>query len=291
MKFSATLILSLLGASVSNGLLIPTEANSLSLRHAEGDSILIERDPSLERRKGGGGKGGGGSSSGGTSSGGSAGGSRGGSSSGSTGGRTSGSSSTGGRTSAGSGVRPSYGGGRYYGGGAAVPYAAGSRSPRGIVPILILGGAALFVLPGVWLYGAHNYPYSRPYTFYNQSAVNSSNPNGVNESLPVNCLCGRYQECGCDENDDPSYLNSLIGNGSYAALNKSLVNVADVDGRRQIYINGTLPNGTTAAGGSDDDDSSTTGGTSAAFSIRHGGAEILGYWSMAAIVAYSVWLL
>jgi hypothetical protein len=46
-------------------------------------------------------------------------------------------------------------------------------------------------------------------------------------------------------------MNDLIGNGSYAALNKTLVNVADVNGTSTILINGTLPNGTTASGGTE----------------------------------------
>lgn len=63
----------------------------------------------------------------------------------------------------------------------------------------------------------------------------------------------------------------MIGNGSYAALNKTLVNVADVNGTTTILINGTLPNGTTASGGSD----SAAGRTV---------AEGMGWWVMIAMV-------
>lgn len=58
-------------------------------------------------------------------------------------------------------------------------------------------------------------------------------------------------ECGCDDNGNTTFLDSLIGDGSYAALNKSLVNVADINGTSTIVLNGTLPNGTTAAGGTE----------------------------------------
>lgn len=195
---------------------------------------------------------------------------------GSGGGRTSTSSNEGGRTVSGSGVRPAYGGGRYYGGGATAPYAAGSRSPLGLAPFLILPVAALAIFPGLWLYGVYSYPYSHPYTFVNQTLTNATNPNGVNQTLPINCLCQQYSECGCDDNTDSTYLHDLVGNGSYAALNQSLVRVSDVNGTRSIVLNGTLPNGTTASGGTD----------SAA--PRQGVLEYAGYWVMGAIVLYTV---
>ncbi|KAK3060443.1 hypothetical protein LTS18_008531 [Coniosporium uncinatum] len=272
MRFSTITALALSGASISNGLSIPADVKSISIRDTANaaTSFFTERDSAsheLERRKGGGGKGGGGSSSSGGSSSGGA--------------RTGGTSNTGGATSAGSGVRPSYGGGRYYGGGATAPYAAGRASPRGVAPYLI-GGAALGVLPGIWLYGAYAYPYSHPYRFYNQSATNATNPNGTNQTKPVQCLCGQYQACGCEENDDSSYLDDLVGNGSYAALNKSVVNVADVNGTSQIFINGTLPNGTTAAGGQDDV-------TSAASPMIENGMQLAGYWVVAATVIATVY--
>jgi hypothetical protein len=89
------------------------------------------------------------------------------------------------------------------------------------------------------------YYYHNPYRFRNQSA------NNANQTLPVVCLCQEYSVCGCDDNDDTRYFNSLIGNGSYDALNKSLVTVSMVNNSRTLVINGTLPNGTTAPGGTD----------------------------------------
>lgn len=93
-------------------------------------------------------------------------------------------------------------------------------------------------------------------------------------------MCQEYSPCGCDENDDSSYLNSIVGNGSYPALNKSLVTVSDVNGTRNLVLNGTLPNGTTAPGGTDDD--------SAAISLQVG--KYAGYWVMATIVLTGVML-
>lgn len=75
---------------------------------------------------------------------------------------------------AGSGVRPGYGGGRYYGGGATVPYTAGHRSPLGLAPFLLLPVAALAIFPGLWLYGVYSYPYTHPYTFVNQTIENAT---------------------------------------------------------------------------------------------------------------------
>jgi hypothetical protein len=68
----------------------------------------------------------------------------------------------------------------------------------------------------------------------------------------VTCLCAAYAECGCDDSDNTTFLDSLIGDGSYANLNLSLVNVADVNGTSTILLNGTLPNGTTIPGGTED---------------------------------------
>lgn len=257
-----------------NAVAIPdTKDAALETRSTESQSEsqyldLSTTSEDLWKRKGGGGgggRGGSGGSSGGSSSGGSSSGSSGGSSSGSSsggrggsgsgtgsGGRGSSSSNTGGSTTTGSGVRPGYGGGTYYGGGARTPYKAGSTSPSGIVP-LVLGGAALGYLGFVgasWAYGAYAYPYTRPYWYYNTT-------NQRNETKPVTCLCDYYETCGCDDNGNQTYFNSVIGDGSYANLNRSLVTVADNETTHEstIYIRGTLPNGTTSSGGTEDPNS------------------------------------
>jgi len=246
----------------------PLAANIISPSHA------------LERRKGGGGRGGsgGGSSS---SSGGSSGG----------GGR---SPTSGGSTRGGSGPTRSFGrGGGYYGGGAAVPYQAGGRSNKGLVAGAVIAPLALVALmPGIWLYGAYPYYYNNPYRFYNRTAVNRTRDDdndrrsvnlmvrqeqqGANETLPVVCLCGEGQVCGCDENDDQTYLNDLVGDGDYAKLNKSLVTVSMDNGTRTLVINGTLPPGTTAPGGSG---ASTLGV-----------GQYAGYWAVGLTVLYAVFV-
>ncbi|KAH8813209.1 hypothetical protein F5884DRAFT_328782 [Xylogone sp. PMI_703] len=302
MRFDlSTLLVASLLSSVATSVAVPASDND-DLIARDSDVLLQERDvlfgdvSDLWKRKGGGGGGGrgggggssgGGSSSGGSSSGGSGGGSSSGgsSSSGSGRGSSSGSSSsgssgsggraplgsttssTGGRTKTGSGPPPSFGGGRYYPGGAAVPYTAGGRTPSGLGPAGFFGLGALAFFPGLWLFGAWSYPYHNPYTFRNHTATNStnttngdrdvvprqdSNDQGVLQTKNVVCLCAQYAECGCDDSANSTVvLDELIGNGSYEALNKTLVNVADVNGTSTIIINGTLPNGTTAAGGSE----------------------------------------
>lgn len=75
-------------------------------------------------------------------------------------------------------------------------------------------------------------------------------------------------------------MDSLIGNGSYAALNQSVVTVADVNGTSTILINGTLPNGTTASGG--------TTSASGASSLGRGLMEASGYWVVIALVGCTV---
>ncbi|KAK3713401.1 hypothetical protein LTR37_008593 [Vermiconidia calcicola] len=176
-----------------------------------------------KRRGGGGGRGGGGFSSGGRSSGGGS----------SSSGRTASTSNRGGLTSSGSGIQPRpYRGGSYYGGGAAVPYRSGSKSPRGIAPVF-LGAGALAFFPGIWLYGAYAYSYPGRYYYHNQTS-------NQNETRPVNCYCGRFATCGCDSNNETDYVTSV-------ANNRSIARVANVDGEDTLVINGTLPNGTTAA--------------------------------------------
>ncbi|KAI1408925.1 hypothetical protein F5Y13DRAFT_171115 [Hypoxylon sp. FL1857] len=236
-----------LGRGINAVALPDTEALALDSRTPETQSEpqhseRLTTSEELWKRKGGGG-GGGRGGSGGSSSG---------SSGSSSGGRGSSSSNTGGSTTTGSGVRPGYGGGNYYGGGARSPYKAGSPSPSGIVPF-VLAGAALGYLGFVgatWAYGAYLYPYSHHYWYYNTTSQK-------NETKPVTCLCDYYETCGCDDNGNQTYFSSVMGDGSYANLNRSLVTVADNDTTHEstIYIRGTLPNGTTSAGGTEDPNS------------------------------------
>jgi hypothetical protein len=129
-----------------------------------------------------------------------------------------------------------YGG--VYGGGASVPYLAGGRSARGLTPFALLPIAGLGLFTGAWLYGAYLYRYPQPYSFYNQTS-------GLNQTEPVLCLCQQYCECGCDDNEDSAYMDSIIGDP--LSMNASLVQVSVVNGTQTIVINGTLPNGTYTA--------------------------------------------
>lgn len=127
------------------------------------------------------------------------------------------------------------------------------------------------LLGGAYAYGAYGYPYSHPYNFHNSSGTNT---NGTNTTLPVECVCAQYQECGCDDNTDSSYLDQVVGNGTIS--NGTLASVQMVNGTKTLVINGTLPNGTTASGGS----------VSANAAVRIGGwGEMTGYWMMLSAVA------
>jgi len=275
--------------------------NEISLRDVEqrDTSDVLEEFNKLFKRKGGGGGGGkgGGGGSGGSGKGGSGG--SGGSSGTGTTGRGSPGSNTGGATKTGSGPQPNYGGGRYYGGGSTSPYAAGVRSPLGIAPIF-LGVGLLSIYPGLWLYGAYNYPYIHHYNFHNRTATNGTNSTtqtrdieeevmlvirqsteGANQTKPVTCLCAVYSECGCDDNGNTTFLDTLIGDGTYSNLNLSVINVADINGTSTIILNGTLPNGTSVSGGTED---AITG--SAAKML----VNVAGYWVMVALVGATVWL-
>ena len=149
------------------------------------------------------------------------------------------------------------------------------------------------IFPGLWLGAAYAYPYSHPYSYHNRT--NTSEPAGTNETLPVTCLCQQYSACGCDDNDDSTYLDSILGNGSYSSLNSSLVNIADVNGTKTVVLNGTLPNGTddsTATGSNGTatgpNSSTTSGVTSSA--TRQMLLKASGYWVMLAIVGATVWM-
>ena len=125
-----------------------------------------------------------------------------------------------------------------------VPYASGNRSPtRGITPYAI-PIAALDFFPGLWLYGSlWAYPYNYPYYYYH---------NGHNTTANVTCLCQRYSECGCDPNNNETFIQVVVNNGTNAPVNTSMSQfVTWPNGTSMAYINGTLPNGTTASGGTD----------------------------------------
>lgn len=171
-------------------------------------------------------------------------------------------------------MQPSFAGGRYYGGGAAVPFTAGRASPRGLAPALLPVAAVALIFPGLWLYGAYAYGYPYGYRFYNQTAAQ-------NETLPVQCLCQEYSVCACDQNDDPEYLNELVGNGSLSAL-ASTARLSAVNGTRTLVLNGTLPNGTTVADPSVEEDSAAS--SSANSLLQH-----TGWTTTIAVVLYMVW--
>lgn len=186
---------------------------------------------------------------------------------------------------------PSYGGGKYYGGGAATPYKSGGRSPGGILPYALGGGllGAALIFPGLWLYGAYAYNYNHPYSFRNRTR------NNFNETLPVTCLCERYSACGCDDANNSTFLDGIIGDGNLANLNKSLVNVGNVNGTKTIVLNGTLPNDTVSDATTTAGDATGTGAGAATNLPSVSAAnkrfllETSGFWLLGAIVAATVW--
>ncbi|KAL4875515.1 hypothetical protein BJY04DRAFT_163315 [Aspergillus karnatakaensis] len=292
MKIALATAITFLLSSTVNSLTVPPTDLSISHGHIitpeHQDLDLESRD--LEKRRGGGGRGGGGGGGGGRGGSGGSSGGRGGSSSsgsrppGSPGSRPSsnhpagqpGSSSptsnSGGYTRGGSGPPPAYGGagGGYYSGGAVSPYRSGIPSPLGIRPYF-LPVAALAFFPGLWLYGAQVYPYDNRYHYRNET-------NNRNESLPVVCLCEQYKTCGCDDNNNSTYYESIF-NGTQPR-NGSIVRVTTVNDTKTIAINGTLPNGTTV-------DEATLESSAAALELL----QASGYWVMAAVVGSAIYTL
>lgn len=260
-------------------------------RHVERiDSNTYTEEQDLYKRRGGGGGGGRGGGSGGGSrgSGSSGGGNRGGSGGGGSGGggrpppNARPNSNQGGTSRAGSGPQPNYGGGRYYGGGARRPYAAGAAI-GGLAAFALLPIAALAFWPGTWYGPAYGYRYGAQnrdddmYEYYNITT-------DEDEKRSILCACQDDQVCGCEPNDE--LMEELIGNGSYAALNKTIINVGSENGTDYFLLNGTLPKGTTledpdADEQSDDDDAGA--GYKALL-------EALGFWPATAAVACAVFL-
>lgn len=165
---------------------------------------------------------------------------------------------------------------------------------------MALVGGALLIYPGLWLYGAYAYPYGRPYSYYNRTArrnrtatataptrrslvgrffeieARQETETGVNETKPVTCLCAMNAECGCDEGEDTTFLDQVIGDGDYSKLNAALVQIADINGTSTIVLNGTLEAGTTD--------------TISAASTMSIGGSMVGYWVMMALVGFTCFL-
>ncbi|KAL8698593.1 MAG: hypothetical protein Q9224_001783 [Gallowayella concinna] len=197
----------------------------------------------------------------------------------------------------GSSAKPSYGGGKYFGGGATRPYSSGTKSPRaGIVPLAIGIGAAAFIFPGIWIWGAYNYPYNHGYSYRNRTRRANNTDDRIqrrqdqNVTLPITCLCEKYSACGCDDNEDTEYLDSIIGDGTN--LNESLVHIGpDENGQQTIALNGTLPNATDSQSDTSSGSSSTSSSPSSSAATTQRILESSGIWVIGAIVGATVWLL
>lgn len=254
MKLLTTLAVALSGVSI---------VNALSAEVVEKSEFSV-REPAhhvLSKRRGGGRSGGYTSTGGGRSGGGS---------SSKPPPSTLGSSNKGGLTSGGSGISPSFAGGKFYSGGAKVPFTAGKASPGGIKPTSLSKKKAGGFFAGGWLFGAYAYPYSHPIIFRNITRDNATQK----ESLI--CMCQKYLECGCDDNTNKAYVDDLVGDGSYDGLDHSVVQTGKWKGKPALFVNGTLANGTTA--------SSFATGSQSMFS--HASWAVVG-----AALAYSVWLI
>lgn len=131
-----------------------------------------------------------------------------------------------------SAVPRTYGGGRYYGGGAIRPYAAGAPSPFGLLPFIFLPLAALSFFPGPWMHGGFLY-HGAPYHVHNDTD---------DRDVPVTCICQKDSQCGCEDNNNKTYIDSVLKEKRPDGLpqNSSIVKVATVNGTEGIYINGTI---------------------------------------------------
>ena len=99
--------------------------------------------------------------------------------------------------------------------------------------------------PGFWPYGGYYYPYAYSHHYHNKTSKKD-------EVKDIICVCAKYSVCACDDIDEEEFYDELIDDGDWDKLNKSMVDVAKVNGTTKIVINGTLPNGTTVP--TDDED-------------------------------------
>jgi len=92
--------------------------------------------------------------------------------------------------------------------------------------------------------------------------------------------------CGCDDNGNSSYVQQLVGNGTDQPVNTSQLVVLPplANGTQSAYVNGTLPNGTTAAGGTDPSSDAELPASGAVRLLANYG----GYWVMLMTVVGSV---
>ncbi|CAG9985211.1 unnamed protein product [Clonostachys byssicola] len=145
---------------------------------------------------------------------------------------------TGGYSPGGSGPQPRFVSNTYYGGGAKAPYPAGG-SPSGKSMTSSRSPSPLAYYPGYWPpYPIFIYPYGYHHSYRNKTS-------NQNETREIECACPQYSSCMCDDIEDTKFWDELIGDGDYKKLNKSLVTVAQVNGKTKIVLNGTVPNGTT----------------------------------------------
>lgn len=100
-----------------------------------------------------------------------------------------------------------------------------------------------------------------------------------------------YSACGCDDNDNSTYLNELLGDGSPGAENSSLVHVGPVNGTKTVVLNGTLPNGTDTSDAAASSSSSSSGSSSTSGGVARSVAEGSGLWLLGGVVGAAVWML
>lgn len=145
-----------------------------------------------------------------------------------------------------------------------MPYVAG-QNVNGMRPY-VAPAAALAFFPGLLLLGAYLYHYPN----YNYTDRETHK----NRTIPVICFCQEYNDCSCDNNSTAYQKGFDHGQPT----NGSDVQVATVNGTRSIFVNGTVPNVTSAA--------------SDASPLNPGQSMVLnsGYWAMVAVVIGAVWM-
>ena len=252
MRLLNTLTCTLVGAAFASAVSAPDVSQNL-VQEAAGKSLRSRsaepKVPLVARRRGGGGGGGGGSRGG--NSGGNTG-SNIGSTIGATPGSTSGSTSGG--SSGGSSSRPrlprrpkggrNFGNSRFLPGGSAVSYRSGQPSPGGITPFRQSSTQAAAIFPGTWAAGVFVYAYTLDNDDIEETELDGSFVDDLDDEVPVRCLCEEFLRCSCEREDDEEYLRFLIDDDDVEDLAEDVVTFNEVNGTTTLVINGTVANAT-----------------------------------------------
>lgn len=169
-------------------------------------------------------------------------------------------------------------------------YRSGQNSPSGIRPFRVptaAGAAAIF--PGTWGAGVYVYSYNLDEDDLEETGLDGSFLDDLDDPVPVRCLCEEFLECSCEEENDEDYLQFLIDDSDVEDLDEEIVAFNTVNGTMTLVINGTQPNGTESLGdSSDESDDNLFDDDDLSAGIKQAAVQLSGWSFVAGMVALMV---